>query len=163
MTGSSSRSPSTLTVRTSRVQLGWKVEEGQPKTDDSEAPVALDLTTVAVLRMHRRQQAADQLSWGEAWQGSGKVFATEDGAALHPTILTTEFERLSFEAGLPPIRLHDLRHGAVTLALAAGVDTKVVSAMLRHSTVAITSDTYTSVLPDVARRAAEAVAAMVPR
>lgn len=67
------------------------------------------------------------------------------------------------EAGLPPIRLHDLRHGAATLALAAGVDMKVVQAMLRHSSITITSDTYTSVLPDVARAAAEATAKIIPR
>lgn len=52
---------------------------------------------------------------------------------------------------LPPIRLHDLRHGAATLALAAGTDMKVISAMLRHSSIKITAGTYTSVLPEVAR------------
>ena len=64
---------------------------------------------------------------------------------------------------LPPIRLHDLRHGAATLALAAGTDMKVISAMLRHSSIKITADTYTSVLPEVAREAAEAAARIVPR
>jgi integrase len=83
--------------------------------------------------------------------------------ALHPSTLSKQFDRLSFEAGLPRIRLHDLRHGAATLALAAGVDMKVISAMLRHSSTGITADIYTSVLPDVARNAAEAVVAMVPR
>jgi integrase len=64
---------------------------------------------------------------------------------------------------LPPIRLHDLRHGAATLALAAGTDMKMISEMLRHSSTQITSDTYTSVLPEVAREAAEAAAGLVPR
>jgi integrase len=64
---------------------------------------------------------------------------------------------------LPPIRLHDLRHGAATLALAAGTDIKVISAMLRHSSIKITADTYTSVLPELAREAAEATARIVPR
>jgi len=64
---------------------------------------------------------------------------------------------------LPPIRLHDLRHLAATLALAAGVEMKVVSAMLRHKTLGITADTYTSVLPEVARAAAEAASLIVPR
>ena len=49
------------------------------------------------------------------------------------------------------------------LALAAGVDLKLVSAMLRHSSITITADTYTSVLPETARAAAEAAAAVVPR
>ena len=53
--------------------------------------------------------------------------------------------------GLPPIRLHDLRHGAATLALAGGADLKVIQAMLGHASIILTADTYTSVLPDLAR------------
>jgi Phage integrase family len=64
---------------------------------------------------------------------------------------------------MPPIRLHDLRHGAATLALAAGVDLRVVQDMLGHCSIVLTADTYTSVLPDVARKAAEQVAALVMR
>ena len=64
---------------------------------------------------------------------------------------------------LPPIRYHDLRHGAATLALAADVDMKVVSEILGHSKSSFTSDVYTSVIPEVHRAAAEAVAAVVPR
>jgi integrase len=152
-----------LAVRINRVQLGWKVEEGVPKTDASDAHVALDSETLKVLKAHRKQQRMDQMAWGEAWAGTGKMFTCEDGSPLHPATMTEQFERLAYEAGLPPLRLHDLRHGAATLALAAGVDMKVISAMLRHSSTTITSDTYTSILPDVAREAAEAVAAMVPR
>jgi integrase len=64
---------------------------------------------------------------------------------------------------LPPIRYHDLRHGAATLALAAGVDIKVVSETLGHSKSSFTRDAYTSVIPEVAQAAAEAVVAIVPR
>ncbi|WUI01467.1 tyrosine-type recombinase/integrase [Spirillospora sp. NBC_00431] len=60
--------------------------------------------------------------------------------------MTDQFEWLAFEAGLPPIRPHDLRHGAATLHLAAGVEMKIVQAMLRHASVSTTSDIYTSVL-----------------
>ncbi len=67
------------------------------------------------------------------------------------------------EAGLPPIRFHDLRHRSATLSLAAGVDIKVVQEMLGHSTSAFTRDVYTSVVPEIATAAAEAVAAIVPR
>jgi integrase len=148
----------TLAVRFQRVQIGYDVEGGAPKTEASDATVALDAGTANVLKAHRKQQKTDQLAWVE----SGNVFTREDGAALHPATMTGQFERLAFEAGVPPIRLHDLRHGAATLALAAGVDMKVISAMLRHSSVTITSDTYTSILPGVAREAAEAVAALVP-
>ena len=67
------------------------------------------------------------------------------------------------DADLPPIRLHDLRQGAATLARAGGANLKVVSEMLGHSSISITADTYTSVLPEVAREAAEAAARLVPR
>jgi len=62
---------------------------------------------------------------------------------------------------MPPIRLHDLRHGAATLALAAGVELKVVQEMLAHSSIVLTADAYTSVLPQVAHTAAEETAALL--
>ena len=76
---------------------------------------------------------------------------------------TELFERQAFSAGLPPIRFHDLRHGAATLALAAGLDIKLVQERLGHSTSTLTRDVYTSVLPEVALAAAEAAAAMIPK
>ena len=76
--------------------------------------------------------------------------------------MTDLFHRIAAEAGLPPIGLHGLRHGAASLSLAAGVDVKVVSAELGHSTTFFTQDTYQTVLPEVAREAAEATAAMIP-
>ncbi|REE96653.1 phage integrase family protein [Thermomonospora umbrina] len=59
------------------------------------------------------------------------------------------------EAGLPPIRLHDLRHGAATFLLAAGYDMKVVQTTLRLSSITVAADTYTSLLPQLARQSAE--------
>jgi integrase len=71
--------------------------------------------------------------------------------------------RAAIDGGpLPPIRFHDLRHGAATLSLLGKVDMKVISATLGHSRSSFTADTYASVLPEVAKAAAEAVAAVVP-
>jgi hypothetical protein len=71
------------------------------------------------------------------------------------------FRRLACEAGLPPVRLHGLRHGAASLALAGKVDLKVVQDMPGHSSFVLTAGTCTSVLPDVARKAAEDVATLI--
>jgi hypothetical protein len=77
--------------------------------------------------------------------------------------VTKVFNELVEAAGLPPIRLHDLRHGAATMSLEAGVDIKIVQELLGHSTSVLTRDTYTSVSPRLAREAAERTAAMIPR
>jgi integrase len=152
-----------LTVRWQLTQHGWATQLEAPKTDDSEAPVALDDATVAAFRTHRTRQRREQLAAGPAWADTGLVFTTETGTSLHPADVTDHFRDLTAQAGLPPIRLHDLRHGAATLALAAGVDLKTVQEMLRHSSITITADTYTSVLPELAKQAAEKAAAIVPR
>ncbi len=145
------------------VQLGWATEIGDPKTDSGARTISLDARTVGVLRSWRASQLVEREQWGTAWQDTGLTFTREDGSALHPDTLTTVFERLHRDAELPPIRLHDLRHTAASLALAAGVPLKVVSEQLGHSSLAITADTYTSVLPAVAHAAAEAVAGVIPR
>ncbi len=153
-----------LTVRENRVKITYQeIEDGDPKSDAGEDTIPLDSGTVTVLGTHRRRQDEARAEWGQAWQESGKVFTREDGSALHPDHVTDAFVQLAYGAGLPPIRLHDLRHGAATLMLAGGADMKLVQALLRHSSLAITADTYTSVLPEVAREAAEAAAALVPR
>ncbi|WP_395295450.1 tyrosine-type recombinase/integrase [Kitasatospora hibisci] len=144
------------------VQDGWEVEESDPKTDGSFRTVALDDDTVAVLRRHRERQRKERNDWEPAWKNTGRVFTNEDGSWLHPGKVTEMFARLITASGLPPIRGHDLRHGAATLARAGGVDMKVVSEMLGHSSIKITSGTYTSVLPEIAKGAAEAAAKLVP-
>jgi hypothetical protein len=153
------------TLRTSEqlVQLGWEIETGAPKSDAGERLVTLDETTDLVLENWRRRQIAERLAWGEAWVNSGRIFTHQDGSELHPAEVTKLFNELVDAAGLPPIRLHDLRHGAATLALEAGVDIKVVQELLGHSTSTLTRDTYTSVSPRLARDEAERTASMVPR
>ncbi|MFF8003930.1 tyrosine-type recombinase/integrase [Streptomyces sp. NPDC007917] len=64
---------------------------------------------------------------------------------------------------LPPVRLHDLRHGAATLAHAAGADLRDIQEMLGHSSITITADTCTSLLPEADPAIAEAAARLVPR
>ena len=81
--------------------------------------------------------------------------------ADQPNYATTRFRTLTGRAGLPPVRLHDLRHGAASLAHEAGADLKTVQDLLGHSSIVVTADTYTSVLPDVQRRCADATAALV--
>ena len=155
---------STVMIGQQIVQVGYKARITEDaKTDASEEWVSLSGAVTDALKAWRRQQLGERVKWGPAWKDTGLLFTHEDGSAWHPARVTVIFERLAYAAGLPPIRLHDLRHGAATMALAAGKDITAVSAMLRHSSVKITADIYASVLPELAAEVAGAVASMVPR
>jgi integrase len=151
----------TLTVTGQLQQLGGRLVAGPPKSDAGRRVIALDATTTSALREHRFQQEAERAAAGTRWAGTGYVFTTGTGKPVAPDRMTRLFAKLVAASGLPPVTLHGLRHGAATLALAAGADLKVVQDQLGHSTVVLTADTYTSVLPETARAAAEHTAALL--
>lgn len=165
-----------LTITTEIVQDGWAPIETEAKTDGSAATIALGKATAQVLRDHRARQQAERAAWEAAdaeriargeesrpWQDTGKVFTAEDGSWLHPDVVTREFGRLYGEIGLPPINLRDVRHVAATLIHAGGGDLHAVKEVLRHSTIVLTSDTYTSLLVEVDRSIADKSETLVPR
>jgi integrase len=129
-----------------------------PKTKKGQRLVQIDRDTSTMLRRHREAQELERSAWGPAWNDAGLVFTREDGRALRPDYVTRHFRELAETAGLPPIRLHDLRHTSASLALAAGVDLKVVSERLGHSQLAITADLYTHVNRRLGKAAAQQIA-----
>ena len=137
-----------------------EIRFGPPKSQRSRRCVALDRQTLEVLGEKRRAKEARAAGAGTAVV-SELVFTTAAGGPIHPALLTYHFRRCVLAAGLPPIRLHDLRHTHATHALQAGVHPKIVSERLGHSTIGITLDTYSHVLPNMQREAAEAVAALI--
>jgi integrase len=93
--------------------------------------------------------------------GHGYVFTMDDGRPLHPQSVSRSFDRAISTAKLPRIRLHDLRHTHASLALAAGINPKVISERLGHATVSITLDTYSHAIPALQEEAAELIAGLV--
>jgi len=150
-----------LSIQRAVTVVDYEIVVSEPKTARGRRSVSIDPTTAAVLVAHRKRQLEERLAWGPAWQDSGYVFTTEDGRVLHPQRVTQVFKRLASEAGLPPIRLHGLRHTAATLALTAGIHPKVVSERLGHATVGITLDTYSHVGEGLQEEAATRVAGMI--
>ena len=140
-------------IRWQITQLGWETAQGPPKSDAGERQVALDADTVADIGAHRQRQQKEKEDAGDAWTDSGFEFTNPDGTPLHPAAVTDMFEQIAYLAGLPPIRLHDLRHGAATLLLAAGHDMKVVQETLglSHEGIQRRADLHHAVL-DLRRR-----------
>ena len=146
-----------------RVVVDHAVEVSEPKTAKGRRALALDPATVAVLREHQTRQAEEKAVIGAGYRHSGLVFTWPDGSPIHPDLMTRWFEQHSRAAGLPRIRLHDVRHSYASAALAAGVPAKVISERLGHATVGFTLDTYSHVLPGLDAAAAQAVAQLILR
>jgi integrase len=143
------------------VLAGRQVVTSEPKTSRGRRSIALDPRTVAQLRAWRAAQLEERLAWGPAYRDSGLVFTREDGTPFHPEWLSDAFAWRIKQAGLPPIRFHDLRHTHASLGLAAGVPIKVMSERLGHSTSSFTADAYQHVTPALEEQAATTVARLV--
>ena len=110
-----------ISPRRPRVVVNYEVHVSEPKTAKGRRSLALDPATVAALRQHKARQAEERLAVGPRWHDSGLVFTWPDGRPIHPQRLSTWFEQLARAAGLPRIRLHDVRHSYASAALAAGI------------------------------------------
>jgi integrase len=135
---------------------------GKAKSARSRRVIALPAAATAALTGHRTAQLEERRWLGEAWEENDLVFCNEGGGRLsHHTFdrrrQTSWYCRQLVRAGIPSVRFHDLRHTAATLLLAQGVNVKVVSEMLGHSSVAITLTLYGHVLPHMQRDAAAAM------
>jgi integrase len=151
-----------LTVARARVMAGGKVVLSSPKTAKSARTIGLDASTVVTLRAHKARQSRDRLAAGPAWSCEDDwVFTNELGEPLHPNTVSKLFTKAVSNAGVPKIRLHDLRHGYATAALEAGASLKVVSERLGHSKTAITADIYSHVRPEVDQAVADEVAELI--
>lgn len=118
---------------------------------------------MTVLKQHRKAQNELRLLMGAGWRDLGLVFPGHTGEYLYPETVSRVFRETVDGLGLPPIRLHDLRHTWATLALQAKVHPKVVQERLGHANVGITLNTYSHVAPTLHDEAAETVAGLITR
>jgi integrase len=150
-----------VSPRRPRVVVDYAVVESDAKTPKGRRSLALDPVTLAALKAHQVRQAEEKTIVGPGYQDSGLVCTMPDGSPIHPQRISAWFVQHTRAAGLPRIRLHDIRHSYATAALAAGVPPKVISQRLGHATIAITMDTYSHVIPSLDEQAAETVARLI--
>jgi len=137
---------------------------GETKSKRSRRVVALDVTTVAVVRTHKKRQNEERLLASTAWSDHDLVFTDEIGEPLNPARFTRLTKQLAGRAGVTPLTPHQAaRHTWASLALSEGVNPKVVQERLGHSSIAITLDRYSHLIDGMDKDAAETVAALVNR
>jgi integrase len=130
----------------------------EPKTKKSRRTIRLTAGAATALEVHISRQLEGMERMGSLYQPGGLVFATTTGTIINPSNLRNRsFKPLLKHAKLRPIRFHDLRHTCATLLLSKDVNPKVVSEMLGHSSVSITLDIYSHLLPDMQEKAARAL------
>ncbi len=139
-------------VRQTVIAIAGKVEFSTPKTARGRRIVALDPVTLHTLR---RTCGYDQ------HDPAHLIFSDSHGQPLFGPTVTKQFNRIVAAAGLPRIRLHDLRHTHATLALQLGIHPKIVSERLGHSTVAFTLDIYSHATPHMQAEAALQIGGLI--
>jgi integrase len=150
-----------VSITQTMIAVNHQVRIGSPKTARARRTVVLDSGTVAAIRDHRQRQIAERLLMGAGFTDHGLVFCRPDGGPLHPERFSRTFMIEAARAGLPAIRLHDLRHTWATLALSAGEHPKVVQERLGHANVSITLDVYSHVTEGLHGDAASRVAGII--
>lgn len=130
-----------------------------PKTERSRRRVALPGFALRALAEHQEQQRQEAAAAGPDYVDQGLIIADALGGPVHPDRFSKQFLYFLRTRGLPVIRFHDLRHTHASQLLEANVHPKVVSERLGHSSIAITLNTYSHVLPSMGQAAADLIGA----
>ena len=155
----------------SKVSESGEVNFGPPKTGRSRT-VDLGAETVVLLRAHKRNQAELKMKNRDHYRDFGLTFTREQADLYRPhltigapldknAVSSAEFGRLLKAANARRITFHGLRHTSATLLLLAGESAKVVSERLGHSSIKMTMDRYTHMLPSMGRSAADKLGALL--
>lgn len=143
----------TLAVRHTLTRIDGKLTLTVPKSAKSRRTIHLPAKARHALRRRRCRQLEERMSRG---RGEGEyVFSFGGGTPLDGAFVQRRFKALLTGAGLPDIRLHDLRHTAATLMLAKGIELHVVSRTLGHASISVTADIYGHILPTMQSMVAE--------
>jgi integrase len=143
--------------RTTSWITGYGYKESEPKTKAGRRKIVLAKVALEALKEHRVHQSEARSKASDKWCENGIIFCSVYGGFFNPAKVLEIFKQLLKDAGLPHMRFHDLRHSAATILLVAGVHPKVVQERLGHSTIAMTMDVYSHVLPSMQQEAAEKI------
>jgi integrase len=150
-----------LTLEDTRVVVAGRAEDSDGKTESSRRTIALDPFTISALRQHVDMIDKERAAFGSAYPAHGNLMCFEDGRQLHPDTISRRFNKLVDRAGVPRIRLHDVRHTYATLARDLGINSKIVTDRLGHANESVTHQIYTHPSDGQDRPAAEMIAKLI--
>jgi integrase len=150
-----------ITVVQQRVSVGYEQIEREVKSRAGDRILPIDNHTAAILAAYLQMRDGWQRLAGADWPDTGLFFVKPDGSPWHPELVSERFVKLVAEAAMPPIRFHDLRHCAASYLKLAGADMKTIQEILGHSSIVITSDTYTSLFADLDRTVTDGAANII--
>jgi integrase len=154
----------TLTVNRALEHVDGTTRFKDPKTKRSRRTISLPAFVVERLRRHRTEQKERFMADGRpdlAKETDLLVFDRGGGEPWIPNSFGTVFRHILRGAGLPHVRVHDLRHSFASMALEAGVDLKTVSTALGHTTISTTADLYAHVTSSMLKDAADRIDAVL--
>jgi integrase len=149
-------------VRRTLQKAGDELTFHEPKTARSRRAVILPRFLHPYLIRQRQDQGARKAVMGSAWRETNLVVDSGDGSPVNPDTLSAAWGKFMRKAQLPYVRFHDLRHAHATFMLLQGVHPKIVSERLGHSSIGITLDIYSHVLPTMQSEAARAFDELFP-
>ncbi|MEN6608481.1 MAG: site-specific integrase, partial [Bryobacteraceae bacterium] len=144
----------TLSVRHTlhKYKGGWDLQS--PKTERSRRTINLPPTCLSVLAAHKTRSEFERVAAGEEWQEHGFVFTSSIGTPLDGPNVIKQLHAILKKTGLPIIRFHDLRHTCATLLLVQGVEARRVMELLGHSSITVTLNIYSHVIPALKKETA---------
>ena len=121
---------------------------GSPKTKSSNRQIPLMPSMLALLQAYRGKQNEMKILLGGTYQDSNLIFCSATGVRLTSSNLSRISRNVGIKAGIYGIHTHCLRHTFATRGLENGVELRVMQDLLGHSSINMTANLYTHVLPD---------------
>jgi len=152
----------TLSVVQTRVKVNGEMVVQSPKSVKGTRRIGLSTDLLTVLERHRRGQDIERASCGPSWHHSDLVFTSEIGTPVDPDNLKRTTYRLMDRAGVPRVRLHDLRHFHSSICIRHGMDPRMLADRLGHSRASFTLDRYTHLFEEQRQQSAISLMDFIP-
>lgn len=148
-----------LTVKQSAIRTSEGVIYDAPKTETSNRTIPFPDMVLNALKVYRAEQAKLYLQLGKSLDNNAPIMSGI-GGFKNPSQLTTNYRAFIKRNNFKHVTYHGLRHTHATLLLAENIHPKVMSERLGHSTIAITMDLYSHVMPTMQREASNTINTM---